>query len=167
MKAKVTIGIALFLLGGAFHAFAQATAYANIYACVVAPIGFTKTADLSFSDANVSKSSNTIEITSDNSGNASDIEMGSGGTTSLATFVVSNRDHLTFDVTLPTEAIQIGDNNSNIMTINNFTSANKLTGSFINGSREIKVAATLHMPENQVAGNFYAQNPFPVTINYN
>src|SRR5665647_1387589 len=79
VKAIITIGIALFLFGGSIQASAQATAYANIYARVVAPVGFSKTTDMSFNDIILSKKSGSISINSVNSV-SSDLKMSQNGT---------------------------------------------------------------------------------------
>ncbi len=167
MKAKVIIGIAAILFGCSFHAFAQATAYANIYATVVAPIGIEKTADLTFSEITSTKNNNTVVLDTDNRLTVSSVEPVRNGKGTVASFSVTGSNQSTFDVTLPKETFTISDKGSNNMRISNFTSTSTLQNTLQGNSNVIKIGATLHVPENQSAGNYNAQNPFLVTLNYN
>jgi hypothetical protein len=167
MKAKVTLGIAVILFGCSFHAFAQATAYANIYATVVAPVGIEKKADLTFSEIISSKNSNTVVLGTDNQLTASNIEVAQNGKGTVASFSITGSNQSTFDVTLPKETFTISDGGSNTMTVSNFTSTHAQLNTLQSNSNIIKIGATLHVPENQSAGSYNAQNPFLVTLNYN
>jgi hypothetical protein len=143
MKAKITIGIAIFILACSFSSEARMTAYANIYAEVIAPIGIEKSTDL------------TINQTIANQKNVS-------GT--AASFSVKGSSLNTFNVTLPSEALSI-NNGASSMTISNFTSTT--TSALQNNTSVISIAATLNVNGTKVAGNFSAQDPFQVTLNYN
>lgn len=166
MKAKATIGILLILLGGAFQVFSQMTAYANIYAEVVAPIGIEKTTDLTFSDINTSRNTGTVVIGANNIVTATGAEVAQSGKGTLASFSVAGVN-TTFDVTLPKETFAVSNGSSNTMIVSDFTSTSSLNTSIAGSSRTIHVGATINIPENQASGNYIAQNPFLVTLNYN
>ena len=144
------------------------TAYANIYAEVVAPIGIEKTADLTFSEITSSKNSNTVVLGTDNRlTTSSSVELAQNGKGTVASFSVTGGNQSTFDVTLPKETFTISDGGSNNVRISNFTSMSSLPNTLQSTSSVIKIGATLYIPENQSAGNYNAQNPFLVTLNYN
>lgn len=166
MKAKITIGIALLLLGWSLPVVAQSTAYANIYATVIAPVQFSKTNDMTFDDIQLSKKSTSLSIRTGKNVSA-DLKMSQNGTATLASFSITDSNHTTFDITLPTENIKISDGNANTMTVSNFSSSQTLSGSLYATTRNINVGADLQIPENLTAGNYSTQNSFPVTLNYN
>ncbi len=157
MKAKMVIGIAIFILGCSLPSFAQMTAYANIFAEVIAPVGIEKSADLTFNQITSQKSA-TVVLGSD------DFTRTGNGT--VASFSIRGANQTTFDVTLPKESFTIGNGDSN-MTISNFTSTATPANALQNRSGVVKIGATLNVPDNQVPGNYLAQNHFPVTLNYN
>ena len=167
MKAKVTIGIVMILIGYAIPAFAQMTAYANIYAQVVAPVGIEKTADMTFSEISSSKKSGSVVLSADNTLTASGIELTQSSKGTIASFSVTGSNQTTFDVSLPRETFTISDGASTDLMVSNFTSTPSTTNSLQNSARVIKIGATLQIPENYAAGNYSAQNSFPVTLNYN
>ncbi len=166
MTAKITIGIAL-LLGSIFHAFAQMTAYANIYAEVVAPVGVEKISDLTFSNIISSKAGKTVVLGADNLQTLSDIELTQNEKGTVASFSVTGNNLSTFDVTLPKESFAVSDGSSKIMTVSNFTSASSLTNNLQASNSVIKIGASLYVPENQSTGNYNTKTPFNVTLNYN
>jgi hypothetical protein len=167
MKAKVTIGIALLLLGVVGSAFAQMTAYANIYAEVVAPVGIEKTADLTFRDVVSSQNSGTVVLGADNfvAVSGADLAQNSNGT--LASFKVAGGNFNTFDVSLPKETYAIKDGNANTMIVSNFTSSQSNNNALQGNNSKVNVGATLYIPQNQQSGSYDAQQPFQVTLNYN
>jgi hypothetical protein len=167
MKAKVAIGIVAILLGCSFPAVAQMTAYANIYAEVVAPVGIEKTNDLTFSDIIATKKSSKVVLGAENFRTVSDGELSQNGRGTLATFSVAGGSQTTFDITLPKETFAIGNGSDNNMVVNNFTATSSPTNALQSSASIIKIGATLHVPENQAVGNYNAQNPFLVTLNYN
>ena len=141
MKAKMTLGIAIFILACTFSSVAQMTAYANIYAEVIAPVGIEKATDLTINQTVVGQTSV--------SGTA-------------ASFTVKGSNQNTFNVTLPSEAVSI---NNGSITVSNFTSTT--TNAQQNNTSVISIAATLNTNGTKVAGNYSAQDPFQVTLNYN
>ncbi len=167
MKAKLTIGIAILLLGVSFPTFAQVTAYANIYCEVVAPIGIEKSADLTFNEIVASRNSSTVVLGDNNNLTTSSVEFAQNGKGTLATFSVTGGNQTTFDVTLPRETFTINNGGAGDMVVSNFTSSSTPTNALLSSASVIKIGATLNVPENQTAGNYSAQNPFLVTLNYN
>ncbi len=167
MKAKVTTGIVLILIGYAIPAFAQMTAYANIYAQVVAPVGMEKTADMTFSEIISSKKSGSVVLSADNTLTASGVELTQNSKGTIASFSVTGSNQTTFDVSLPKETFTISSGASTDLMVSNFTSLPSTSNSLQNSAKVIKIGATLRIPENHAAGNYSAQNSFPVTLNYN
>lgn len=167
MKAKVTIGIVVILIGYAVPAFAQMTAYANIYAQVVAPVGIGKTTDLTFSEISPSQKSSNVVLSADNTLTTSGLELTQSGKGTLASFSVTNSNQTTFDVTLPKGTYTISDGGNTRLMVNDFTYTPSTTNSLQNSASVIKIGATLHIPENQAVGNYSAQDSFPVILNYN
>ncbi len=167
MKAKLTLGIAILIIGLSLHSFAQMTAYANIYCEVVAPIGIEKSADLTFNEIVSSKNTSTVILGVNNSLITSGVEIAQTGKGTLATFAVTGGNQTTFDVTLPKETFTINNGGASNMLVSNFTSTSSPTNALIASASIIKIGATLNVPENQAAGNFSAQDPFLVTLNYN
>jgi hypothetical protein len=74
---------------------------------------------------------------------------------------VKGNNQNTFSVTLPSQAVSI---NNGAMTVSNFTST---TNAQQNNTSVINIAATLNTNGTKVAGNYNAQDPFQVTLNYN
>jgi hypothetical protein len=145
MKAKITFGIAIFILVCSFSSMAQMTAYANIYAEVIAPIGIGKSTDLTINQ--------TIVGQKNVSGTA-------------ASFSVKGSSLNTFDVTLPQEVYTI-NNGEGKMTVSNFTTSVVSANTPQNKASVISINATLNVSGTLTAGNYNAQNPFQVTLNYN
>ena len=143
MKTRMTIGIAIFILACSFTSAAQMTAYANIYAEVIAPIGIEKATDLTINQTVVGQKC--VSGTS-------------------ASFTVKGSNLNTFNVTLPAEALTIS-NGAGSMTVSNFTSTT--TNALQSNASVINIDATLKVNGNQTAGNYSAKNPFQVTLNYN
>lgn len=143
MKAKIFIGISILILAGSFSSVAQMTAYANIFAEVVAPIGIGKATDLTINQTAVGQAR-------------------LSGTS--ASFKIEGSRQTIFNVTLPSEALTI-INEAGSMTVSDFTSTTINTQQ--GNASLINIDATLKINGAQAAGNYSAQNPFQVTLNYN
>ena len=143
MKAKNLLGTAILIIASSFSSFGQSTAYANIYCEVVAPIGIGKSTDLTINQTVIGQPNRT-------------------GT--AASFTVKGSSLSTFNVTLPSEALTI-INDAGSMTVSNFTSSTLNTQQ--GNASVINIDATLKVNGTQTAGNYSAQNPFQVTLNYN
>jgi hypothetical protein len=167
MKAKISLAVLVLFLGCSVQAFAQMTAYANIYATVVAeqPIMVRKTANLTFNDISAQRSG-TI-ILSGNDLTASGAELAQNGQGTVASFSVVGGNQSTFDVSLPKESYSIGDGRANNLIVDNFafTQSTKISKQYTES--EIRISATLHVPDYQTARMNDTQNNFPVTLNYN
>ena len=147
MNPKILPGIAIFILACAFSSAAQMTAYANIYAEVIAPVGIGKSTDLAINQT---------------------IAGQKGGSGTAASFTVTGSSLNTFNVTLPAHAKVINNNLTDYMTISNFTSPSTLTSDALQiNSRVISISAILKANGNQAVGEYCAQDSFQVTLNYN
>jgi hypothetical protein len=167
MKAKITIGIILLLIGSSPSTFSQGTAYANIFATVIAPIGISMATDNDFGAIVVSKKNASLSLSSGTEVTASGIKLDQNGTATVASFSLTDTNHSTFDITLPREIIKIGENNLNALIVSNFSSINILTSTLNGMRREVTIAANIHVADNQLINDYTALNPFPVTLNYN
>ena len=168
MKAKISLGVLFLFLGSSFQTFAQMTAYANIYATVIAeqPIMVKKTANMTFSDIS-SLRSGTIVMASNNDLTSSNAELAQNGNGTVAAFSIVGGNQSTFDVTLPKESYTISDGISANMMVDNFTFTQSTNVTKQYTESEIKISATLHVPGNQTARVNDSQSNFPVTLNYN
>ena len=153
MKTRMTIGIAIFILACTFGSVGQSTAYANIYCEIVSPIGIEKSTDLTISQTIINQKGASVALNANKTGNGT-----------LASFSIKGNNQLTFDVTLPKEVFTINNGEGN-MLVSNFTASSAPTS--YQQERVISVGATLNVNGTQAAGNFSAQNPFQVTLNYN
>jgi hypothetical protein len=166
MKAKIVIGIVLFLMGVTNDIFAQATAYANIFAEVIAPVGIEKTNDLTYLDRTSSSNNAAVVLQANNPQITSAIDLTKNGSATLASFSITGNDQ-TFDVTLPSESFTISDGNAKTMVVGNFNSTYAEVNTLHGNIHTLKVGATLHLPLHQAAGNYGTTAPFQVTLNYN
>lgn len=159
MKATRTLGLAtLLLLGCLFRVNGQATAYANIYATVVAPVGIEKKADLTFSQIVPTQNSGTVVLGS--------TALATTGKGTMASFSVSGGNQ-TFDVTVPNGTFAIRNGGADTMLVGNFTSSQTQMSSVQGNRSTVTIGATLFVSGNQAAGSYQAQEPFLVTLNYN
>jgi hypothetical protein len=166
MKAKIILGLIL-STAAALNSFAQYTAYANIYATVVAPIEIITTLEEHSGEIVVSQKGTSISSSAQNTITASGIALTSNGIASIATFSVSDQKNSTFDITLPSENLIFATDMASILTVSNFSS-NKTKGAAINDKTQvITVGASISFPENQIVSNNSPQNQFPITLNYN
>ncbi len=145
MRAKITIGIAIFILAFTFSSKAQMTAYANIYAEVVAPIGIEKGSDLTINQTIVGQKN--VSATA-------------------ASFSIKGGSQNTFDVTLPSSEVVVSNGQSSL-TVGNFTTTSTPTNTLQSINNTISIAATLNTNGILSAGNYNAKEPFQVTVNYN
>jgi hypothetical protein len=164
MKAKIILGISLLSLVTALNSLAQATAYANIFATVVAPVGINTTFEEHSGEIVVSQ---TIGNSRENHITASGTALNFDGSASLTTFSITDAKNSTFDITLPSENLNFGSDNQTTLSINNFSSIQSQTTTQQGTKNVITIGAKVNMPLNQYFSSYQAQNQFPVTLNYN
>ncbi len=166
MKAKIYIATILLSIGSANTTVAQLTAYANIYATVVAPVGISDLSNESLGTIVVARNQNSASLKSANLVTVSGMEVAQNGMATVASFSLTDYNNTTFDLTLPTSTIKMSDGNDSLLA-SNFSSSYFLANSMEGGKTIIKIGANMHLPEDQTTSNFIAQNSFPVTLNYN
>jgi len=166
MKAKLSIATVILFLGSANLCTAQLTAYANIYATVVAPVGISDLSNDSLGTIVVAKSP--INTTAKSAGmvTVSGMQVAQNETATVASFSLTDYNNTTFDLTLPTSNINLSEGNNNLVA-SNFSHNYSLDHTLESGKKMIKIGAVLHLSDNLSANNYIAQNPFPVTLNYN
>jgi hypothetical protein len=167
VKAKITFGIFILLLAVSLNTYSQATAYANIFATVIAPIGISNASEVSMGEIIITHKSATLSLNSGIDIMASGVKINQNGTATLATFSITDANNSTFDLTLPVEKMKLGTENSTAMVISNFSSTQNQTHTLNGIKREFTVGVNLYIPDSQNIKNLTAQNNFPVTLNYN
>lgn len=167
MKAKTAIGIGILLITSSLHTLAQATANANIYAQIVSPVEVRNPIDFQSVEIVVSNKNTTIGIGAEKTLTASGIILEKGSSVNLTYISVTDNGHSTFNISVPSEKITIGDGTSDFLAVSNFNISNTLTSSLKGHEKVITVSAHLNIPGNDFVRGYEAQTPFPVTINYN
>jgi hypothetical protein len=163
------LGILFF--GFAANSFGQATASATAAATIVTPISILKVVDMNFGNVAVTATPGTVILTP-----AGSRSITGGvtlpvvvGTVAAASFPVSGLAGYTYAITLPASGLTITHtNNTNVMTVNAFTSSPTPTGTIgVGGTETLNVGATLNVLAGQLAGVYTSLIPFNVTVNYN
>ena len=166
MKAKITLAILILYFGSVYSSVAQLTAYANIYATVVAPVGISDLSNETLGTIIISGNENSASLKSTSRITVSGMQVAQNGTATVASFSLTDYNNTTFDITLPTSNINLSKGNDR-MTASNFSSNYSLASNLTAGKKEITIGAELYIPGNRIVSDFNAQNPFPVTLNYN
>ena len=167
MKAIIILGITLLTIASTLNSFAQYTAYANIYATVIAPLEISAIFDEYAGEILVSQEKATTGNLTVNKITSSGKSLTTNGTALLTTFCVSDQINSTFDITLPSENLTFITENTSILTISNFNSIQSDGGTSHRNSKVITIDATINLPINHIVSNYQAQNQFPITLNYN
>ena len=166
MKAKLYIATIILSLGSAFTSVAQLTAYANIYATVVAPVGICDLSNETLGTIVIASNQNSTSLKSTSFVTVSGMQVAQNGTATVASFSLTDYNNTTFDLTLPTSTIKMSDGKDSLLA-SNFSSSYSMANSLQGGKTIIRIGANMHLPEDQTTSNFFAQNRFPVTLNYN
>lgn len=167
MKAIKTFGIAIISIAFSSGAFAQLTAYANIYAEIVSPAVIEKSADLTFSQVSSSQDGSSMVLGAADAAVGSSAEPAQAVNGTLAAFSFAAGDFSTIDVSLPVEDITLRNSGSGSLSIGDFTKSSSLAMVSGANSRVIRVGATLRSNDKQPSGNYADQSSFLVTFNYN
>jgi hypothetical protein len=167
MKAKIILGIFLLSLVTALNSLAQVTAYANIFATVVAPVGINTTLDEHSGEIVVSQTNAPMGNSEESLITASGLALNFDGSASLTTFSVTDAKNSTFDITLPSENLNFGPDNHTTLSVSNFSSLQTQTTTPQGSRKVITIGAKVNLPENLNFSSYQAQNQFPVTLNYN
>ena len=166
MKAKLYIATIILSLGSSFTSVAQLTAYANIYATVVAPVGISDLSNETLGTIVIASNQNSTSLKSTSFVTVSGMQVAQNGTATVASFSLTDYNNTTFDLTLPTSTIKMSDGKDSLLA-SNFSSSYSMANSLQGGKTIIRIGANMHLPEDQTTSNFFAQNRFPVTLNYN
>jgi hypothetical protein len=165
------IYIAIFLLlPGSIYAQQQlSSASAGVSATISTPISVSKSVSMSFSNISVSPTQGG-SIILDPTGK----ESTSGGVSitnsqvgAPASFTVSGQGGYAYSVNLPTAPVSIDDSSANLLNITTFTSSPPVSGESQSGTQTINVGATLNLEKAEEAGEFEAEIPFDIQVNYN
>ncbi len=167
------IAFSILLLSGKIHAQQQvASATANISVTISTPISVSKSVSMAFPNIQVSPTKGG-SIVLDPNGNQStsggvSVNNGTGGNSGVpASFTVSGQGGYTYSINLPQTPVSMDDESSNLLNITNFTSSPPVTGETQSGTQTINVGATLNVDKAEEPGDFEAEIPFDVQVNYN
>jgi hypothetical protein len=174
MKVSTKLFMSSILLAGlATGANAQSTATATTTATLITPISVAKEADMNFGQIASSGTAGTVVLGYANDASVSDgVSSPDGGATATtASFIVTGASTNGFSVTIPT-SIQLTDGGANTLTVSDFTADLGAASALVDGTKTIKVGATLNVPANTLAGTYtntstdVATGLF-VTVDYN
>ena len=167
---KKIIALSILALGFTTYANAQATASADASATIIAPITISMNTPMNFGNIAINASAGTVvmDYAGARTPNGGVTLPANAGNPTAAEFLVSGEDGFTYDILLPTSAIQIVDvNSANPMNVDNFTSDPIGSGILTGGSQLVHVGAKIHVNGSQPAGVYTSATPFDVTVNYN
>jgi hypothetical protein len=174
IKMKTKIFAAVILLGGfATTAKSQSTAYASTTAELVTPISIAKAFDLHFGKVAASATAGTVEIDYlDSRTPTGGVTLPAGSTNQkTAEFTVTGESNSSFAITIPSAAITLTGSVSGTLSVDNFVCDAGASTNLINGTKTLKVKATLNVPANAVGGIYTNSlgnsSALFVTVNYN
>ncbi|NLE32215.1 MAG: DUF4402 domain-containing protein [Bacteroidales bacterium] len=149
-------------------AFSQVTATGHIAVTIVTPISITKTQDMNFGHVSVESGMGRVTLSPESQARqvSGDVELMDGGAVSVASFKVKGYQGATFSISLPQSPVMISNGNKSMM-VTDFTSTPSGFGDLSDGSKDVKVGATLVVTGDQILGEYASVSPFPVTVNYN
>ena len=172
MKNKF-IAAAILLAAFANKANSQSTAYASTTAVLVTPIAISKTTDMHFGTIAASATPGTVVLDyADGRTVTGGVSLPAGSTTQkTAVFSVTGEGNSSFSISIPTAPITLTGSISGTMTVDNFICDGGASTTLVNGSKTLKVKATLNVPSNAVAGVYTNAlgnaSALFVTVNYN
>lgn len=172
MKKKI-FAAAIIIAGFASNANSQSTAYATTTAELVTPIAITKTTDMHFGRVASSGTPGTVALDYADGRTASGgVSLPAGSTNQkTAVFAVTGEGNSSFSIAIPTGAITLTGSISGTLTVDNFECDGGTTTTLLNGSKTLKVKATLNVPANAPAGVYTNAlgnaGALFVTVNYN
>jgi hypothetical protein len=167
MKAKILLGTALLFFATVAHSYAQVTAYANIFATVVAPVGINSTFEDHTGEIVVSQKITPGSLSLENNITASGLALANDGSAALASFSVTDTKNSTFDVTLPSENLTFSPDHLSSLSVSDFSCIQSQINTAHGNKKTITIGAKVNLPDNQVINHYSAQNQFPITLNYN
>ena len=166
MKAKLFFTLFLMITLFQVEMSAQATAYANIFATIVAPAAMTKEMDLSAGEIIATRGASSNALSVQNINSTENVNLSQNGKTTVAAFQVTGKNN-TFAITVQNQPVVLLNESANSVTVNNFSSETAMISNTDNGAQRIRVSANLNVSKNQPTGNYDSTAPFNVTLNYN
>ncbi len=145
MKLNKMLLAALMIIGLAFSAKAQSTAFASTSATIMNPVGLSKTDDIRFDNVTAQSTAATVK-----------------SQLSEAAFIVTGEKSYVFDITVSESVVLTNNANEATMKARTFISADNVSSQ----DTKIKVGASLNVNAAQHAG-FYSSSNLQVTVNYN
>ena len=168
MKMKIKFcAMAILAIAFATNVNAQATATASTTAVLVTPISIEKTTDMDFGTLAASATLGTVILDTANSRSISGGASLHGGTPTAAVFTVTGEPNTGFDITIPTTDIVLSDGASHDLILNGLVTLGSSSTLATDGTKAIKVGATLNLPANAVGGTYTNASDLFVTVNYN
>lgn len=164
MKQKFAIATVILLLGFSTSSLAQMTAYANIYAQVVAPVGIqlSNNPPVGYKSSIVSKG---LQDFDEAEGIISDHRfIPNKDNNNVASYLIAANNQI-IDVSLPNEKLYFSDVLGNKMEMSIIS--NNSSGQLWHGNRVIEVNTLIYPSENLVPVYNTAPENLMVTLNYN
>lgn len=166
------IAVSVMLLSA--NAFAQqqiSSATSGASVTISTPISVSKSVNMSFSSITVS-STQGGSIILDPTGKESasggiSINNNEEGGGVPASFTVSGQGGYAYSVNLPNSPVSMDDESADLLNITTFTSSPQVSGQTQAGTQTINVGATLNLEKAEEAGDFEAEIPFDIRVNYN
>lgn len=145
---------------------AQATATFTASATIIQPIGITTTSDMNFANIDA-KSGGAVILTPENTRISSGgVELADGTNVSAAEFEVTGQSGYSFSISLPDGQYDLTNGNEN-MVLKDFTSSIVDGGNLSDGSKLVRVGATLEVNAKQPPGTYTTPRNLEVSVNYN
>ncbi len=164
IQAGVSLAALALVALGPSHARAD-TATATASAEVAQAIQVAVNTNMDFGRLAPTGTAGTVDLATDGSRTATNVDLLGGGTVSAAVFDVTGAANEAYSITLPASTT-LADGAGNSMSVDTFAhdagSSPSLNGA---GSDQFNVGATLHVGANQTAGTY--TGTFDVTVSYN
>lgn len=166
MKAITFLLLLILTISFQINSKAQATAYANIYATVVAPVGMTMEMDLRAGKIINTNQLSSSSLSTQTINAAENINLTQDGQTTIAAFQVTGKNNV-YAVTVQNQPVVLLNENANSVTVDNFGSELAMINNATEGVQQLRISANLNVSKDQPKGIYGASAPFNVTLNYN
>lgn len=163
-RAILTIFLILASFAGV-KAQQSSTGTAHIGASIVQPTTITQTSEMNFGDITVSTTSGG-KIVMDPKGKTQNKGGASTENGAPASFTINVPADFTYSISLPKSSVSETDSTSKVLNISEFTSYPSVDETST-GTKTFSVGATLTVDKADAIGEYEADIPFEVSVNYN
>ena len=172
MHKYFLMAVAALLPGISFAQRQASTATARGSATVSAPITVSQSQSMTFSSIVVSPNQGGSIVLDPNgkespTGGVSITNNNNNESSAPASFTVSGQGGYTYSINLPKDPVSMDDSSANLLNITSFTSSPEVSNESQSGTQTINVGATLNIEKAEEPGEFEAEIPFDIRVNYN